>query len=84
MDKFCYTFGLTNQQKELVRTYLSPARESSVVKGVPLDRVTELAHLIRVCSPGRRVNIKYRGPRYDWSRGTCLKRDAKSAAIYVY
>lgn len=84
MDKFFYTFALTNQQKELVNTYLSPAAESSVVKGVPLHLVGELKRLVRLCYPAHRVNVKYRGPRHDWARSTCLKRDARSAAIYAY
>lgn len=84
MDKFIYTFGLSSQQKKMIDQYASPATESSIVKGVPLDRVDEIKRLIRLCSPGRRVDVKYRGPRYDWLRSTCLKCNARSAAIYVY
>ena len=83
MNKFLYTFGLSETQRGLVNTYLSPVTESSVVKGVPLDQLADVKRLIRLCSPGRTISVKYRGPRYDWQRGTCLKRDARSAAIYV-
>jgi hypothetical protein len=84
MDKFLYTFALSEAQRQLVNRYLSPAGESSTVKGVPLDRLAEVKRLVRLCSPGKIINVKYRGPRHDWIRSTCLKQDAKSAAIYVY
>ena len=84
MDKFLYTFALSEDQRQLVNTYLSPSTESSVVKNVPLDRLADVKRLVRICNPGRIINVKYRGPRHDWMRSTCLKRDARSAAIYVY
>jgi hypothetical protein len=84
MDKFLYTFALTNTQKTVVDRYLSPAGESSTVKGVPLDQLDEIKRLVRLCSPGKMITVKYRGPRHDWTRSTCLKQDAKSAAVYVY
>jgi hypothetical protein len=84
MDKFLYTFALTNTQKTVVDRYLSPAGESSTVKGVPLDQLAEVKRLVRLCSPGKMITVKYRGPRHDWQRSTCLKQDARSAAIYVY
>ena len=84
MDKFLYTFALSEDQRKLVNTYLSPATESSTVKGVPLDQLAQVKNLIRLCSPGRIISVKYRGPRHDWTRSTCLKRDARSAAVYVY
>jgi hypothetical protein len=84
MDKFLYTFALTNTQKTVVDRYLSPAGESSTVKGVPLDQLDEIKRLVRLCSPGKMITVKYRGPRHDWQRSTCLKQDARSAAIYVY
>jgi hypothetical protein len=83
MDNFLYTFGLSGDQRQLVDRYLSPAIESSTVKGVPLDQLVEVKRLVRLCSPGKIISVKYRGPRHDWTRSTCLKRDAKSAAIYV-
>jgi hypothetical protein len=84
MDKFLYTFALSEAQRQLVNRYLSPAGESSTVKGVPLDRLVEVKRLVKLCSPGKMINVKYRGPRHDWTRSTCLKQDARSAAIYVY
>jgi hypothetical protein len=84
MDKFLYTFALNTNQQKLINTYLSPSFEASIVKGVPLNQLIEIKHLIRLCSPGRTISVKYRGPRHDWQRSTCLKRDARSAAIYVY
>ena len=83
MDKFLYTFALSEAQRQLVNRYLSPAAESSTVKGVPLDQLAEVKRLVKLCSPGKMINVKYRGPRHDWTRSTCLKQHAKSAAIYV-
>jgi hypothetical protein len=31
---------------------------------------------------GIAIRIRYRGPRYDSTRGTCLKADARSFAVY--
>ena len=76
MDKFLYTFGLSRDQRELIDRYLSP--------GVPLDQLARVKRVIKLCSPGRIISVKYRGPRHDWTRSTCLKRDARSAAVYVY
>ena len=84
MDKFLYIFALSEDQRKLVSAYLSPTVESSTVKGVPLDQLDEIKRLVRLCSPGKMITVKYRGPRHDWQRSTCLKQDARSAAIYVY
>ena len=83
MDKFLYTFALSEDQRQLVSAYISPDTESSTVKGVPLDQLAEVKLLVKLCSPGKTINVKYRGPRHDWQRSTCLKQDARSAAIYV-
>ena len=31
---------------------------------------------------GKKMRIRYRGPRYDAMRLTCLKRDARAFSVY--
>lgn len=71
-----------------VRTALehfkSPDTESSVFKGVPLSVLSAFKSYLREYFPGLKVYVKYRGPRQSvgTDSGTCLKKNATSAAIY--
>jgi hypothetical protein len=64
--------------------YKSPENESSILKNVPLSLLPEFKQLLREMFPGIRLYTKYRGPRQSvgTDSGTCLKENAKSAAIY--
>ena len=84
-DRFLAFSLLTSREQELLQRYASPAQESSLVKGVPLNLLGEMRDIIRkIKFTDQRINTKYRGPRYDWQRSTCHKKDAKSAAIYLH
>lgn len=84
-DRFLAFATLSNQERELLQRYVSPDQESSLVKGVPLDLLNEMRNIVRkIKFNNQRINVKYRGPRYDWQRSTCRKADAKSAAIYLH
>lgn len=84
-DRFLAFSLLTAREQELLNQYVSPTQESSLVKGVPLsllDEMRAIVHKIKFCD--QRVSTKFRGPRYDWQRSTCRKKDARSAAIYLH
>jgi hypothetical protein len=76
-------FLLTPSELETVNQFLSPAEESSFVKGCPLDRLNEIRGIAKQVANGRNVRVKYRGPRYDSMRLTCLKKNARSFALYI-
>jgi len=83
-NRFLAFSVLTAQEQELLKQYASPANESSLVKNVPLNLVEELRCIINKIKPaGQRVNTRFRGPRYDFMRQTCLKKNAHSASIYL-
>ena len=76
-------FMLGSTDFETVNQFLSPDYESSFVKGCPLNRLKEIRAIAKRVANGRNICTKYRGPRYDSQRGTCLKKDALSFAIYI-
>ena len=60
MDKFLF-FCLDNKDKRFLAQYLSPAGESTIFKGIPVehkDRVRDLCLKL-----GMRCRVVYRGPR---------------------
>lgn len=84
-DRFLEFAVLSTHEQEFLKKYLSPAQESSLVKGVPLAELDKMRAIIRkIKFSNQRINTKYRGPRYDWQRSTCRKADARSAAIYLH
>ena len=79
MDQFIYFATVPKDTQLLLSKYKSPESEASIWKGIPmahLDRIREALH----CAGQFRV--KFRGPRYDHQRGTCLKANAHSFAVY--
>lgn len=84
-DKFLAFVTLPPDQYELFDQYSSPPGESSLFKSVPLHLVDAMKGIAsKVKSRSQRVVVKFRGPRYDAMRCTCLKQHARSAAIYLY
>lgn len=76
-------FLLTSKELETINQFISPTEESSFVKGCPLDRLTEIHSIAKKVANKRNIRIRYRGPRYDLMRLTCLKKNARSFAIYI-
>lgn len=64
----------------------SPESESSIVKNVPIPLLESVKRLVREAFPGKKIYVKYRGPRQSVGScsGTCRKPFAKSAAIYFH
>jgi hypothetical protein len=66
---------------ELLRDYVSPKNETSVIKGVPIKYLDDpMIKLLRQNG----AYIRFRGPRRSGAIGqaTCLKADATSFAVY--
>jgi hypothetical protein len=66
-----------------IAQYLSPSNEVSIIKKVPIEHLVAARQEVRDAYPGRRVVARFRGPRFDWMRLYCLKKHARTFAIYV-
>ena len=54
--------------------------ESSLSKGHPIEDLEKVRAKYR--DQGIAIRVRFRGPRYDAMRLTCLKKDAKTFAVY--
>ncbi len=66
-----------------IAQYRSPGNEASIIKNVPIDYLVKARQEVRDTFPGRRIVVRFRGPRYDWMALYCLKKHAKTFAVYV-
>jgi hypothetical protein len=58
----------------------SDMREASLSKGHPIETLEEIRAIYRV--EGIPIRIRYRGPRHDIMRLTCLKQNARTFSVY--
>ena len=65
-----------------ITKYRSPVNERSVIKNVPIQDLVKAKQEVRDAYPGRRLVIRFRGPRHDWMRLYCLKRNARAFSVY--
>lgn len=54
--------------------------ECSLSKGHPIETLEQVRAMYK--AQGIAVRIRFRGPRYDAQRLTCLKKHAKTFAVY--
>lgn len=78
----CFMY-MSAEQHKTFGANISPDTEDSLFKQVPVDRMEQVKQITRSMFPDRRIRVRYRGPRHDSMRQTCLKRNARSVAIYV-
>ena len=57
--------------------YSSPDDEASFSKNIPIKYLDD----VRKLCPGQ-FTVRYRGPRYDWTKSFTLKRDAIRFSLY--
>jgi hypothetical protein len=57
-----------------------------IANNLPMDQLDTLRPMYRTMAKlvGKRCVVRYRGPRYDSTRATTRKEDAKSWAVYFY
>jgi hypothetical protein len=79
MDKFIYFATVPKDTQELLDRYESPGSEASIWKGIPIAYLDQIRQALHRAGQFR---VKFRGPRYDHHRGTCLKANARSFAVY--
>ena len=54
------------------------------IKDIPIADLDRLRPYYRTLAQieGKKLRIRFRGPRYDRMRQTCLKKDARTFAVY--
>ena len=63
--------------------YRSPSSETSVIKNVPIEHLVKARQEVRDAFPGQRIVARFRGPRRDSMALYCMKKNARTFAIYV-
>ena len=55
-----------------------------VVSNLPIEQLEQVRsqYLLLAKLAGRKMRIRFRGPRYDTMRLYCLKRNARAFSIY--
>jgi hypothetical protein len=56
----------------------------AIVSNLPIAELETVRPIYRTLakSQGKKMRVRYRGPRYDIMRLTCLKKDAVRFSIY--
>lgn len=56
----------------------------AIASNLPIERLEELRPVYKTLALlwGKRLRIRFRGPRHDLMRLTCLKRDAVRFSVY--
>ena len=56
----------------------------AIISNIPIKHLEAYRPIYRALAraDGKRMRIRYRGPRYDWMRLYCLKRNARAFSIY--
>ena len=80
MDKFNF-FCLDNNDKAFLMQYLSPGRECSTFKQIPIQQLDRTKSLLRKL--GYQARIVYRGPRTD-QIDPSFTRKGDAVAFTVY
>ena len=79
MDRLIW-FCLPNEDKAVLRPFISPKGEASLFKDIPIDRLAEVKAILKKAG---RFRVIYRGPRGRYhSQAMTWKQDAKRFAVY--
>jgi len=80
MDRFNF-FCLANEDKRFLSQYISPSREASTFKKIPIEHLDRVKKLLRQL--GYRARIIYRGPRgHSVDQSMTWKQDARAFSVY--
>jgi hypothetical protein len=63
--------------------FTSPSYEGSAFKNIPIQFLKETQDRLRgTANVGYRIRYRFRGPRYDYTRGFTAKKDANRFSVY--
>ena len=80
MYKFTIFACLSKKDHAFIEQYISPKGEASLFKSIPIGYIEQVRTMLK--NTGLKFRVKFRGPRYDHQRGTCLKANARAFAVY--
>jgi hypothetical protein len=80
MDKDLEFFCLAVDDQQYLTQYAA-APERAWVKSLPMSELDRVQQIFK--KMGCKIRLRYRGPRFDSQRQTCLKANARSFAVYV-
>lgn len=65
------------------RTHLQVRSQCSMYKNIPIQFLKETQDRLRGTAPvGYYIRYRFRGPRYDYTRGFTAKKDANRFSVY--
>lgn len=79
MDRFIQFVTLPIEAQDFLTKYESPLGEESTWKQIPIEYLETVRAWLK---PAGRFTIRFRGPRYDFTRGFTLKSDAEAFSVY--
>lgn len=80
MDQFNF-FCLANEDKQFLGQYLSPGKEASTFKHIPIQHLGRTKRLMKQL--GYQTRIVYRGPRGHYrDQSMTWKKDAVAFSVY--
>ena len=57
---------------------------TAILSNIPIEKLEEVRSIYKALAraEGKRMRIRFRGPRYDAMRLHCLKRNARAFSVY--
>lgn len=56
----------------------------AIVSNIPIQKLEEVRPIYQALAKaeGKKMRVRFRGPRYDAMRLTCLKKNARAFSVY--
>ena len=56
----------------------------SIISNIPIEKLEEVRPIYRALAraEGKKMRVRFRGPRYDSMRLYCLKRNSRAFSVY--
>jgi hypothetical protein len=56
----------------------------AIISNIPIEKLEQVRPIYRALAlaEGKKMRVRFRGPRYDWMRLYCLKHNARAFSIY--
>jgi hypothetical protein len=56
----------------------------AIISNIPIEKLEEVRPIYQALAraEGKKMRVRFRGPRYDWMRLYCIKRNARAFSVY--
>ena len=56
----------------------------AIISNIPIEKLEAIRPIYKALakSEGKRMRIRFRGPRYDYMKLYCLKKNARAFSVY--